>query len=320
MTEQQHPSSAIVRAAVTSSSLPTGTANRNTSSSSSTSEPHEGVAQDLSSLPRESSARSPNDVTSQSKALRAHDPANPDTLGNTQRHPLQDSAFVLPSPAPCKEEAQVTGEEGKKEEEKRGQPRRPRRAAFVRRQWNKREDGAISALVREHGTKQWSMVARLLGSEYGIIGRTGKQCRERYSSLLSLRRWHNHLDPELNKDPLTPEEEQLIFEGQKECGNRWADISKRLPGRTDNFVKNYYYSTLRRQLRKIAKYAKDVELDEPDEITIEYIQQLMKKYEVPRSVIDNENVLDLLDYVESHPQMPENKDGKLPLPTHTYSL
>ncbi|WVZ88250.1 hypothetical protein U9M48_034793 [Paspalum notatum var. saurae] len=70
-------------------------------------------------------------------------------------------------------------------------------------------------------------------------GRSGKSCRLR---------WMNHLQPDLKREPISKQEGDVIVSLQKLLGNRWSAIAARIPGRTDNEIKNYWNSRVRKKL------------------------------------------------------------------------
>ncbi|KAK7267925.1 hypothetical protein RIF29_20606 [Crotalaria pallida] len=138
---------------------------------------------------------------------------------------------------------------------------------LVKGPWTTEEDNALLKLVELFGVKKWSHIAKSLN------GRIGKQCRER---------WENHLRPNIKKDLWTEEEEKILIEAHKIYGNRWAKISKKLPGRTENMVKNHFYSTKR---LKIVKMEKNKLTNSKVTLFQKYIMKItMSKKEMKKSV------------------------------------
>lgn len=100
--------------------------------------------------------------------------------------------------------------------------------------WSQSEDAYLLQLVQSQGAHNWVRISQL------ITSRSPKQCRERY---------HQNLKPSLNLDPITPEEGLLIERMVAEMGKRWAEIARRLPGRSDNAVKNWWNGGMNRRRR-----------------------------------------------------------------------
>ncbi|XP_022773827.1 myb-related protein 308-like [Durio zibethinus] len=100
--------------------------------------------------------------------------------------------------------------------------------------WTKEEDERLINYIKAHGEGCW----RSLPKAAGLL-RCGKSCRLR---------WINYLRPDLKRGNFTEEEDELIIKLHSLLGNKWSLIAARLPGRTDNEIKNYWNTRIKRKL------------------------------------------------------------------------
>ncbi|KAI4336136.1 hypothetical protein L6164_014704 [Bauhinia variegata] len=108
------------------------------------------------------------------------------------------------------------------------------RDAYKKGLWNVEEDKILMDYIKKHGIGRWNRIPKVSG-----LKRCGKSCRLR---------WMNYLSPNVKRGDFSAEEEDLIIRLHSLLGNRWSLIAGRVPGRTDNQVKNYWNTRLSRKL------------------------------------------------------------------------
>ncbi|KAG4938038.1 hypothetical protein AAZX31_16G021300 [Glycine max] len=101
--------------------------------------------------------------------------------------------------------------------------------------WTPKEDALLTKYIQAHGEGQWKSLPKKAG-----LLRCGKSCRLR---------WMNYLRPDIKRGNIAPEEDDLIIRMHSLLGNRWSLIAGRLPGRTDNEIKNYWNTHLSKKLK-----------------------------------------------------------------------
>ncbi|CAL5037936.1 unnamed protein product [Urochloa decumbens] len=103
--------------------------------------------------------------------------------------------------------------------------------------WTAEEDQKLVGFLLTHGHCCWRVVPKLAG-----LLRCGKSCRLR---------WTNYLRPDLKRGLLDDDEERLVIDLHAQLGNRWSKIAARLPGRTDNEIKNHWNTHIRKKLLRM---------------------------------------------------------------------
>ncbi|XP_020206207.1 transcription factor MYB41 [Cajanus cajan] len=103
--------------------------------------------------------------------------------------------------------------------------------------WTPEEDEKLIEYISKQGHGSWRTLPKRAG-----LNRCGKSCRLR---------WTNYLRPDIKRGKFTEEEERLIINLHSVLGNKWSKIAAHLPGRTDNEIKNYWNTSIRKKLLKM---------------------------------------------------------------------
>ncbi|KAK1424593.1 hypothetical protein QVD17_19926 [Tagetes erecta] len=100
--------------------------------------------------------------------------------------------------------------------------------------WSLEEDQKLVSYINRYGIWNWTRMPEFAG-----LLRSGKSCRLR---------WLNYLKPNIKRGSFSKEEEEIILHSHSLLGNRWSAIATRLPGRTDNEIKNYWHTHLKKRV------------------------------------------------------------------------
>ncbi|KAL8153450.1 hypothetical protein V2J09_011210 [Rumex salicifolius] len=156
--------------------------------------------------------------------------------------------------------------------------------------WTSEEDTNLAQVIQIYGPRRWKAIAAKAG-----INRCGKSCRLR---------WMNYLRPNIKRGNISDQEEDLILRLHKLLGNRWSLIAGRLPGRTDNEIKNYWNSHLSKKLNKTRK--PDPKMQNRNAMNLEMNNRNRDQEEISKDEQETKemefNVDDFFDFSNENPQ------------------